>query len=138
MAVRVRLRLSGSEGEVVSSAVLNGGFEIPGPHVLLPAPCAERLLGDYKASGRMQTMEAAGGHVELLFAQESLTVRVHTDDHEGREVRFHAIVSEQDPEVLVSDSGIDALGVRIESFVPGQWRYAEETLIRDSEPPQHW
>ncbi len=34
--------------------------------------------------------------------------------------------------------GIDALGIRIESFVPGRWRFADETLIRNTEAPQYW
>ena len=40
--------------------------------------------------------------------------------------------------ILVSDSGIDALGIRIENFVPGHWRFADETIIRESEQPQYW
>ncbi len=40
--------------------------------------------------------------------------------------------------MLVSDAGIDGLGVRIESFAPGRRRFAEETRIRDSEAPQYW
>ena len=47
-------------------------------------------------------------------------------------------VAEHDPELLVSDAGIDALGIRIESFAPGRWRFAEETYIRDSESPEYW
>ncbi len=65
MAVRLKLRLTASGGaEVITSAVLNGGFEI--------------------------------------------------------------------------DAGIDALGVRIESFAPGRWRFAEETRIRETEAPEYW
>ena len=51
---------------------------------------------------------------------------------------FRVLVSEHDKEVLVSDAGIDALGIRIESFVPGRWRFAEQTRVREAEAPQHW
>ena len=139
MAVRVRLRLTGSgNAEVISGAVLNGGFEIANPHLLLPARCAEKILGDFQAEAHRKAMEAAGGEVTLLSLDREVLGRVHTDDREGREVSFHVLVSEHDPEVLVSDAGIDALGIRIESFAPGRWRFAEETLVRDSEAPEYW
>ena len=59
-------------------------------------------------------------------------------DREGRGVDFRVFVSDADSDVLVSDGGIDALGIRIESFVPGRWRFADETHIRNTEAPQYW
>ena len=139
MAVRVRLRLRDPGGrEVVCSAVLNGGFEVPEPHLLLPHRCAERILGDYRPSAVVQAMEAAGGEVNFFLASSPVTGAVKTEDHEGREVSFRVLISDADHEVLVSDSGIDALGIRIETFSPGHWRFVDQTLIRDSEPPQYW
>ena len=138
MAVRLQLRLTGVGGEVISSAVLNGGFEIAQPHLLMPAPMARRLLGDYRSAAHQRAMEAAGGEVTFLSVDQEVVGRIHTDDREGQEVSFHVLVAEHDPELLVSDAGIDALGVRIESFAPGRWRFAEETHIRDSEAPEYW
>ncbi len=138
MAVRVRLRLRGSGGEIVSSAVLNGGFEYPEPHLLLPARCAQLLLGDYRSRASREEVEAAGGDVTLLLAAESVFARVVTKDREGPDVSFLALISDADEEILVSDAGIDALGIRIESFAPGRWRLVDETHIRDTEPPQAW
>ncbi len=139
MAVRLKLRLTGPEGaEVITAAVLNGGFEIAQPHLLMPAPCARRLLGDYQAAAHQRAMEAAGGEVTFLSVDSEIVGRVHAGDHEGQEVSFHVLVSEHDPEVLVSDAGIDALGVRIESFAPGRWRFAEETRVRETEAPEYW
>jgi hypothetical protein len=123
---------------VVTSAVLNGAFEVPEPYLLLPARCAERLLGDYRADALRETMEAAGGEVEMLLAAAEVTGRVVAPAREGRAVSFRVLVSEGDREVLVSDAGIDALGVRIESFAPGRWRFADETLTRETETPQEW
>lgn len=139
MAVRLQLRLTGTGGrEAISSAVLNGGFEIARPHLLMPASLARRLLGDYRSTARQRAMEAAGGEVTFLAVDQEVVGRVHTVDREGREVHFHILVAEHDPELLVSDAGIDALGVRIESFAPGRWRFAEETQVRDSEAPEYW
>ena len=72
MAVRLRLRLEGPGGAVTSSAVLNGGFEIAKPHLLMPAPCARRLLGDYQAAGHQRAMEAAGGEVTFLAVDQEV------------------------------------------------------------------
>ena len=139
MAVRVKLRLTGPGGkEVLSTAVLNGGFEVAEPHMLLPHRCAEKLLGDYRSSAVTQSMEAAGGEISLLLASEMVTGRVIAQDHQGHEVKFHVLVSDADEEILVSDSGIDALGIRIESFFPGRWRFADQTIIRDAEAPHYW
>jgi hypothetical protein len=139
VAVRVRLHLCGPSGtEVATSAVLNGGFEVQEPHLLLPARVADRLLGDYRPTAAREAMEAAGGEVELLHTAEGVTGRAVAADREGRSVAFRVFVSDADPEVLVSDGGIDALGIRIESFVPGRWRFADETRIRDTEAPQYW
>lgn len=74
----------------------------------------------------------------MVLAAESVQGRVVAADREGEVVSFHALVSGSDSEVLVSDSGIDALGVRIESFVPGRWRFSDETSSRDTEVPQYW
>ena len=140
MAVRVRLRLTADSGnELISSAVLNGGFEIDRPHLLLPGTCAERLLGlDFRTRAHTEAMEAAGGIIDLLEPDDEIIGRVVTDVHEGRDVSFHILVSDADSEILVSDGGIDALGIRVESFVPGRWRFAEETTIRESAAPRHW
>lgn len=81
---------------------------------------------------------ATSAVIELLHAAERVTGCAVTFDREGRSVEFRAFVSEGDSEVLVSDGGIDALGIRIESFVPGRWRFADETHIRETEAPQYW
>lgn len=139
MAVRVPLEVKGRGGAIlVTSAVLNGGFEVPDPHLLLPARCATTLLGDYRSTAAREALEAAGGEVELLHPADRVPGRVVARDRGGHTVEFRLFVSDADTEVLVSDAGIDALGIRVESFVPGRWRFADETRIRDSEAPQYW
>ncbi|MBI4859351.1 MAG: hypothetical protein HY815_03710 [Candidatus Riflebacteria bacterium] len=139
MAVRVRLCIRASDGaQLVTTAVLNGGFEVPDPHILLPHAAAERLLGDGLRKAVRQEMTGAGGPVELLALPDPVTAHAFASDREGPRTRFHLLVSRLDEEALVSDAGIDALSIRIESFAPGRWRFADETRIRDSEPPQYW
>ncbi len=100
MAVRLQLRLTGPGGvDVISCAVLNGGFEIAQPHLLMPAPLARRLLGDDQSAAHQRAMEAAGGEVTFLSVDQEVVGRVHTDDREGGEVGFHVLVAEHDPEL---------------------------------------
>ena len=138
MAVRVPLELKGPAGTVRTSAVLNGGFEVPEPHLLLPAGCAESVLGDYARGAQREELEAAGGDVTLLRSAEQVVGRVCVADRIGPSVDFRVFVSSADTEVLVSDGGIDALGLRVESFVPGRWRFADEKQIRGTAAPAYW
>lgn len=139
MAVRVRVRIVGEPGRTVETvAVLNGGFEVPEPHLLLPARCAERLFADFRRGAARQEMTAAGGTAEFYSLQRELPVRACALGREGPEAQFRVLVSDADHEVLISDGGIDALSLRVESFLPGRWRFADETHIRDAEAPQYW
>ncbi len=139
MAPRVRLRLTApGDRQVDTVAVLNGGFEVPDPHLLLPAACAERLVDDYRAHASRQRMEAAGATPEFWLLDIVVEGAVVAGDRTGPEVCFRVLVSDTDSEALVSDGGIDALGVRIESFLPGRWRFADESTLRDTEAPQCW
>lgn len=142
MAVRVRLEIEVSGGgRVETVAVLNGGFEVELPHLLLPMACARRLIDDPTARAVLQPMEGAGGTpLEFWALTDPVTVRLVTSRGRGAAVTFLALVSAHDREALVSDVGIDALGIRIESFYPGRWRLTDEAPdeARPSEPPQYW
>jgi hypothetical protein len=138
MAVRVRLRIDAPGGrQLVTAAVLNGGFETEHPHLLVPARCAEALLGEFRSGAPREPIDTAAGRADVWVVPD-LDGRVVTADREGRLVRFRALASELEPELLVSDTGIDALGLRIESFAPGRWRFADEAAARDSEPAHLW
>ncbi|MBI4614108.1 MAG: hypothetical protein HY720_10905 [Planctomycetes bacterium] len=139
MAVRIRIELLGPDGRCLrTAAILNGGFEVPGPHLLLPRSCAERLLGAYRTHAVRQVLDAAGGSAEFWAVDLPVGGCVTTDDRKGPLVEFRVLVSEGDSELLVSDSGIDALGVRIESFEPGRWRFDGETRVRPTEAAEYW
>lgn len=139
MAVRVRIRIRGPKGKAVETvAVLNGGFEASMPHLLLPAGCARRLFGNYRSIAVEQEMEAAGGVATLLALAQTVNVEVVAGSRKGPERIFRVLVSEADREVLVSDTGIDELGVHIESFSPGRWRLSGEDAVHDSEAAHQW
>lgn len=140
MAVRVPLRLRGEDGsEVETVAVLNGGFEVSVPHLLLPARCAEALFPDYRQHSVARQYQAAGGTpLPLLRLTRTVATCVIAGRREGPSTRLHVLVSETEREALVSDSGIDALRIHIESFSPGRWRLRGEKRRRPSARPQYW
>jgi hypothetical protein len=138
MAVRVRLRIEEDAGGVVeTTAVLNSGFEIDEPHLLLPAACATRLLGEFRSSPQLE-FSVAGGVGRFYAPPTNARAKVVSVERAGPIVSFRLLVSDGDSEVLVSDSGIDALNLRVETFSRGLWRFADEAALRPSEPPQHW
>lgn len=82
-------------------------------------------------------MTAAGPSVCRLL-DERVRVAVTATGRDSVEVGFEVLVSETVPEVLVSDSGIDALGLAIVSFGRGLWRFRDESVTRESETPEEW
>jgi hypothetical protein len=139
LRLRVPLRLTTTNGRSVdTAAALYGGFEVEDPHLVLPLACASRLFDDVQAIAVRQEMASVAGNIELLALTERVKARVVAPGREGPDVCFRVLVTTGDTEVLVSDGGIDALGIRIESFAPGRWRFADEPRIRDTEAPQDW
>ncbi len=140
MAVRVPLRLRSGEGRDLDTvAVLNGGFEVEVPHLLLPAPCAERLIPGFRRDAVLRQYQAAGATpLPLYRLLKTLFVCVLVGKREGPTTQLHVLVSETERELLVSDSGIDALRIRIEGFRPGRWRLAGEKRIWKTSRAHLW
>lgn len=67
MAVRVRVRLRSGDREVVTSAVINTGFETDTPDIAIPTPLA-RLLGLWPPrDGELVSLETGGGDTEAYL-----------------------------------------------------------------------
>ncbi|MBI4615652.1 MAG: hypothetical protein HY720_18690 [Planctomycetes bacterium] len=142
MAIRVRLLLETTgpapKNALVTAAVLNGGFESESPCLLLPATAAGRILRSLPEEGRPVIAEVAGGRTDFVYVQENLEGRIRVQDREGPSSHFEVLISAGETEVLVSDTGIDVLGVEIVSFGRGLWRFHGESIVRPSEPAEHW
>lgn len=139
MAARVRIAFRGRGGRTLeAAALLNGGFESASPAVLLPASIATRLLSDPLSKARPATFSVAAGKATLFVVRERLKARVATADRRGPEAWLNVLVAQREEEVILSDTAIDALGVKIESFGKGLWRFARERRMRPSEPAQLW
>ena len=139
MAVRVPLEIRHPSGAVVQTvAVLNGGFEMDAPHLLLPAACVEQLDSAYRQKASPAELSTAGGPGQFLVLPAEVRARVTTPERAGPETEFKVLVSDVEDEALVSDAGIDRLGLRIEAFSPARWRFADEGKIREGSAPQIW
>ena len=138
MAVRVRVSVTGVGGKSAQmTAVLNGGFETHGPSLLLPHRAAALVL-ERPDEGEPVIAEVAGGEAAFRQPGENVEVRVVAGDRSGPVTECAVLVSMQDREVLLSDSGIDAVGVKVESFGRGLWRFGDESGSRPSEAPEYW
>lgn len=139
MAVRIKVVITGPSGKSLETvAVLNGGFETEEPCVLLPARAAARVLDSPAKRAKKITADVAGGQAEFRVPPERVEVRVRGSDRTGPPTRCEVLISSKDREALLSDSAIDALGVKIESFRRGLWRFSDEDKQRSGDPPQHW
>jgi hypothetical protein len=118
--------------------VLNGGFESPSPHVLLPRRAYAHLFDRDPAGAHGDDVQTAGGRSEVLVLPDPIEAWVDGGDRTGPKILVHVLVSDAETEVLVSDPAIDAFAIEIRSFGGGLWRFAGETKDRPSVPPQLW
>ncbi|MBI4704943.1 MAG: hypothetical protein HY744_27880 [Deltaproteobacteria bacterium] len=139
MAARVPLLVTAPSGASLRcAAILNGGFESEEPAVLLPGSAAVQLYSSYPRGTGSASGDAATGEVELRILPWPVSACLSVPARTCPLVACTAAVSDGATEVLLSDSAIDALGLRVESFRLGCWRFADESLVRASEPPQIW
>lgn len=139
MGVRVRVALSGRHGRrLVAVAMLTGGFETREPAVLLPGSAARQVLSVPLSKAQQRQFEVAGGKAEFLVASEALFAQVVAPGRPRPRVRLTVVVAPREREVLLSDTAIDALGVKIESMGLGLWRFAGERRVRPSDPIELW
>ena len=145
MPVRVRLRLKPLLGPMANRvfetpALVNSGYEADGPELLLPLRLAEEL--GLWPPGRFEiayfsTPTGLGG---LYVLGEVLEVWAVATDREVGPIRAHAVVSEHEREVLLSDYLTSSLSIAIEDPRAGLWRFRDEPpeRARGSEPPRYY
>jgi len=141
MAVRARVRLRSSGGEVVTVALASSGYEAEEPEIVLPVWVAERL-GLYPrlpAGSEVREYRGVGGAVVSAFlVREPVSVSVLAGDREVGPAAATAVITPGEDEVILSDRLIDALGIVLLRPGEGVWRLADEELLRRSERPERW
>ncbi len=138
MPVRVKLRVSSESKSLLTSGYVNSGYEADQPELLVPLPLAEELGLWGRASEEYARTPVGIGKLYVLCRRAR--VQVVTDDRETQPVKVCVVVSEFEKEVLISDYLAGELGIAVEDFRRGIWRFRDEPLskLRESEGAQYW
>jgi hypothetical protein len=140
VVVRVRLRISSRGGkEVITSALVNSGFEAETPQVLIPRSLAYELgLWPPPLDATLVEVGTAGGPVRNYLIPKALDVYVLTSDRVVGPIKCDVMISLLEYEVLISDALIEELGIIILAPKSGLWKFKDEDRVRVSEAPQYW
>lgn len=140
MAVRVRLRIKclKTGKEVVTSALVNSGFEAETPKLLIPRRLSLDLgLWPPPEEAYLIEVGTAGGPVRNYLIHNTAEVFVETNDRVVGPVKCDIMISNLEYEVLISDRLGGELGIVILDL-RGKWRFSDEDIVRETEKPQYW
>jgi len=127
VAVRVKLKVRGRRaGSTVETvALVNSGYEVEEPEILLPKPLAEYLnLPLTPPAARTLNYESPFGIYRLTFIAEAVDVEL-LDVDAARE-KVHCTISPYEREVLLSDQLSEALGITILNPGRGFWMHTND------------
>jgi len=141
MAVRVRLliRSLDTNVEVLTAALVNSGYEVEEPEILLPRRLAEFMGVSLKPPrARVMVYETPFGFYHLIFSPKA--VSVHLVDVCKSVGEVNVAVSEGEREVLISDALAEALSIQLVSIARGLWRHRDDPpdVIRESVRAEYW
>lgn len=129
MPVRVKLRIRSETGRTVEiPALVNTGYSVEEPEILVPANIAESLdlKPELHEGTRIEEYHTVSGRVKLTYIPKGAGVSVSTEDRVVGPVRAHAVVSTIESEVLISDKLADELGISIIRAGAGEWRFTDD------------
>jgi len=136
--VKLKIKSLKTHREVVTSALVNSGYEADTPQLLLPRRLAAELgLWPPLDDAQLVEFETAGGPVRVYLIPGALEVSVDAGDRIVGPVRCDAVVASTEYEVLISDVLGSLLGIVLLDL-RGKWRFSDENVVRQSEPPQYW
>ena len=140
MAVRVRLRIKGTNKEVVTSTLINSGFEAEEPQLVIPLSLAE-TLGITSVEISIEDFRTAGGGRVSGYRVESPTeVELVLDDKPPVKTIAYITILPGETEAMMSDRLASELGITILDLWEGYWCLRDElgTQQRPSTPPEEW
>jgi len=140
VAVRIKLRIKSlrSHKEIVTSALVNSGFEAETPQLLIPRRLAIELnLWPPPDDAYLVEVGTAGGPVRNYLVPSAAEVYAETDDRTVGPVKCDIMISNLEYEVLISDKLGGELGIVILDL-RGKWRFSDEEKVRETEGPQYW
>ena len=137
MGVRVRLKIRSRRAEVVTSALVNSGFESSELEIILP-PTLASILEERKIA--VVEYRIAGGGCMSGVRIGELRVKLVLEDRETEEVTAVGTMLPGEEEVFISDRLASALGIVILDPYEGLWCLRDELgrKTRRSTLPQIW
>ena len=138
MAVRVKLLIKCGDRELITTALINSGFETDTPQLLLPITAAGRLGLSPPLGGMEETYNTAGGPAKVWVYPEKANVKVFVGDSFSREIKTDIVVSPIEDEVLISDKLAGELELVVKDFGKGLWRIRGKKEIYPTEKRQLW
>lgn len=145
MAVRVKVSLVALAGIVGTRldtvAVVNSGFEVDRPEILLPPRAAERLglWPELPPHSSVVTYGSPGADFQCVRMPEASSVTVITADRASSTVTADVVVAETEKELLLSDMLASALQISILDLGRGEWCFRSQIDVpRDSAEPAIW
>lgn len=135
MAVRLRLRIKVGNKVSEDVALLNSGYEAPTPQLLIPVKLAIKLGLWPPVEAYEVVLETAGGPLKAWLYPRIAQISVIAEGSPGREATTDIVVSPLADEPLINDKLADELGIAVESFGRGLWRFTWEPKekLRESE-----
>lgn len=148
MPVRVPLRIGALKGgtppfpELLTSGLVNTGFEATRAECSLPAEAARRLglWPDLPLDTVPMQVDTYGGGVLVFAIPDALMVSVEVSDRTTPRVTAWAVITTTDDEVVMSDALAESLGIAPIKPRRGLWIFADEDMgrPRPSMPPEFW
>jgi len=136
--VKLRIKSKVSGKEVVTSALVNSGFEAETPQLLIPRALASTLeLWPPPPEAYLVEVGTAGGPVRNYLVPKAAEVIVETEDRRVGPVVCDVMISSIEYEVLISDKLGGELGIVILDL-RGKWRFSDEDKVRETQQPQYW
>ncbi len=134
----MRLRLKGRRASVVTSALVNTGFESEEPELVIPEKLSEvlELMGSAIARFRaVARLEASGMRVD-----ERITVELMVEDRDPVVAQANVTILPGEDEVIISDRLASELRIVILDPYGGSWCLSDEMgkVSRKSVTPEFW
>ena len=134
------LRIRRGRTEVITSALVNSGFEAEEPQLIVPVGLAEALGLGQEGASIEGFGTAGGGRAYGYRIQGTLEVELLLEDREPVRARASITVLPGEEEVLISDRLASELGIVILDAWRGEWCLLDElgSKRRFSAPRQEW
>ncbi len=134
------MKLKGKVSDVVTSALVNSGFEAEEPQIVVPLRLAE-LLGLTETPMAIEDLSVAGGGKTLGYrVEEALVVELILGDREPVEAKVTMTILPGEDEAILSDNLSSKLNIAIIDPHRGLWCLKDEIgkKVRTSVKPEKW